>query len=200
LLGLLTYQPMTGYELKQFFDSTVKHFWNAELSQIYPTLKSLEEQEHVDMTVDVQENRPNRKVYRITDAGREELRRWMREPGRVSDMRDPFMIKVFFGTEMLAEDMLILLRREMEEHQKALAYDETEMRDKIRHATEHEQYTTRHALYWTLTLEMSMAYRRAYVQWCKDAMRIIESSVLEEGPSAVALDLREPHEHAGRSA
>jgi hypothetical protein len=101
---------------------------------------------------------------------------------------------------MLAEDMLILLRREMEEHQKALAYDETEMRDKIRHATEHEQYTTRHALYWTLTLEMSMAYRRAYVQWCKDAMRIIESSVLEEGPSAVILDLREPHEHAGRSA
>ena len=42
LLGLLTHQPMTGYELKQFFDSSIQHFWNAELSQIYPTLKSLE--------------------------------------------------------------------------------------------------------------------------------------------------------------
>jgi DNA-binding PadR family transcriptional regulator len=195
LLGLLTYQPMTGYELKQFFDTTVKHFWSAELSQIYPTLKSLEEQKWVEMHVQVQENRPNRKVYELTPEGREEIRRWMREPGVLPDQRDPFLIKVFFGTELPAEDMLILLRREMEEHQKALAFDDTEMRSKIKHASEHEQYSTRHALYWTLTLEMSMAYRRAYIQWCKDAMRMLESTLLDEGPSEVARDLREPHEH-----
>ena len=29
LLGILTVRPMTGYELKQFFDSSVQHFWNA---------------------------------------------------------------------------------------------------------------------------------------------------------------------------
>jgi DNA-binding PadR family transcriptional regulator len=195
LLGLLTYQPMTGYELKQYFDTTVKHFWSAELSQIYPTLKSLEEQGWVEMHVQVQENRPNRKVYGLTPGGREEFRRWMREPAVLPDQRDPFLIKVFFGTEVPAEDMLILLRREMEEHQKALAFDETEMRAKIKHASEHEQYSDRHALYWTLTLEMSMAYRRAYVQWCKDAMQMLESKLLDEGPSEVARDLREPHEH-----
>jgi DNA-binding PadR family transcriptional regulator len=195
LLGLLTYQPMTGYELKQFFDSTVKHFWNAELSQIYPTLKALEEAGFVDMQVDVQANRPNRKVYRITEGGRDEFQRWAREPMVASDLRDAFMIKVFFGTELPAEDMLVLLRRQMEEHQKALAYDETVMRERIRHGSSEKHFSKKHGLYWTLTLEMSMAYRRAYIQWCEDSMRMLEQSLLDEGPSLLTAELSEEHHH-----
>ncbi len=193
LLGLLTYQPMTGYELKQFFDSTIKHFWNAELSQIYPTLKALEEQGWLEKHVEVQETRPNRKVYEITEAGCGEYQRWVREPMLPADLRDPFMIKVFFGTELPAEDMLVLLRRQKEEQQKVLAFDDMVMRKRISHAQEHEEYSTRHALYWTLTLEMSMAYRRAYIQWCDESMRLLESSVLEEGPSAMTADLSGLH-------
>jgi DNA-binding PadR family transcriptional regulator len=191
---------MTGYELKQFFDSTIRHFWNAELSQIYPTLKSLEEQGLLEKHVEVQETRPNRKVYEITDAGRGELQRWVREPMLPADLRDPFMIKVFFGTALPAEDMLVLLRRQKEEQQKVLAFDETVMRQRIGHAQEHEKYSTRHALYWTLTLEMSMAYRRAYAQWCDESMRLLESSLLDEGPSAITADLggSASHEHGSQ--
>ena len=193
LLGLLTYHPMTGYELKQFFDSTIKHFWSAELSQIYPTLKSLEEQGWLEKHVEVQETRPNRKVYEITETGRGEFQRWVREPVLPADLRDPFMIKVFFGTALPAEDMLVLLRRQKEEQQKVLAFDETVMRKRIGHAQEHEEYSTRHALYWTLTLEMSMAYRRAYTQWCDESMRLLESSLLDEGPSPMTADLSDRH-------
>ncbi len=39
LLGFLNYGSMTGYELKKIFDPSIGHFWNAELSQMYPTLK-----------------------------------------------------------------------------------------------------------------------------------------------------------------
>jgi len=38
LLGALSYQPLTGYQLKQFIDSTARHFWHAQISQIYRTL------------------------------------------------------------------------------------------------------------------------------------------------------------------
>jgi DNA-binding PadR family transcriptional regulator len=195
LLGLLTYQPMTGYELKQFFDSTVKHFWNAELSQIYPTLKALEEHGFVDMEVAVQENRPNRKVYRITDNGRDELQRWAREPMPASGQRDAFLIKVFFGTELPAEDMLVLLRRQMEEHQKLLAFDATVMRERIRHGCTEPHFSKKHGLYWTLTLEMSMAYRRAYIQWCEDSMKMLEEALLEEGPSKITAEFAEHEDH-----
>lgn len=180
LLGILTCKPMTGYELKQFFDSSVQHFWNAELSQIYPTLKSLEEQQYVEMDLQVQQNRPNRKVYEITEKGREEFERWVRAPQPPADLRDPFLIKVFFGTEIPVEDVLVLLRRQMEEQQKVLAFSETVLRERIREGVR-AMHSTRHGLFWTLTLEMANAYRRAYIDWCERSMHLLEESLLPEG-------------------
>jgi len=185
---------MTGYEVKQFFDSSVQHFWNAELSQIYPTMKALEDQGLVEKHVEVQENRPNRKVYEITDAGREELDAWLREPSMPADMRDPFLIKIFFGTEVPVEDVLVLLRRQMEEQQMIMGFADTVLRERIQHAKsepEHE-HDPRHAVFWTLTLEMAIAYRRAYIEWCEKSMHLLEESFLNESPA----DEREPERAA----
>ena len=185
LLGILSYQPMTGYEVKQFFDSSVAHFWNAELSQIYPTLKTLEESSFVSMHVEVQQNRPNRKIYEITNAGRDEFLRWVRGTQPPADLRDPFLIKIFFATDVPIEDVLILLRRQMEEQQKVLLFSETVLRDKIREGVEHS-HSPRHGLFWTLTLEMANAYRRAYIDWCEQSMRMLEESILDAGSQPAA--------------
>jgi DNA-binding PadR family transcriptional regulator len=193
---LLSYEPMTGYELKQFFDSSVQHFWNAELSQIYPTLKTLEEQRWVEKHVVAGDGRPDRKIYELTQDGRAEFVRWVREPAPPADLRDAFMIKIFFGAAMPVEDMLVLLRRQMEEHQKVLAFSETVLRPRIHHAGEHEKYSTRHQLFWTLTLEMAISYRKAYIEWCEKAMLLLESSLLEEGPSIMTAEHAQ-HHHVG---
>ncbi len=185
LLGILTVHPMTGYELKQFFDSSVQHFWNAELSQIYPTLKSLEEAAYVDKRVEIQESRPNRKIYDITESGREEFARWVRAPQPAGDMRDPFLIKLFFGTELPVEDILVLLRRQMEEQQKVLAFCETVLRERIRESVAKHD-SPRQGLFWTLTLEMAIAYRRTYIDWCEKSMALLEESFMGEGASAGA--------------
>ncbi len=184
LLGILTVKPMTGYELKQFFDSSVQHFWNAELSQIYPTLKVLEENGWVDKRLEVQESRPNKKIYDITDGGREEFTRWVRHPQPAGDMRDPFLIKVFFGTELPVEDMLVLIRRQMEEQQKVLAFSEAVLRERIREGVQN-LHSTRHGLFWTLTLEMANAYRRAYIEWCTASMQLLEESMLEGAATTI---------------
>jgi DNA-binding PadR family transcriptional regulator len=178
LLGLLSFSPMTGYELKQFFDSSVQHFWNAELSQIYPTLKNLEEQGFVEKHLEVQENRPNRKVYEITPAGRDEFTRWVREPSPPADMRDPFLIKIFFGSQLPLEDMLVLLRRQLEEQQKMVAFSETVLRARIEHADREEHFHDPQApSFWHLTLDMAVAYREAYIAWCERAMQTLEASL-----------------------
>jgi PadR family transcriptional regulator, regulatory protein AphA len=174
---------MTGYELKQFFDSSVQHFWNAELSQIYPTLKALEEAGLVEKEIEVQENRPNRKVYELTDAGRDEFASWARAPQPPADLRDPFLIKVFFGSELPIEDVLVMLRRQREEQQKVLAFSETILRAKIREGVEKLGGATRQGLFWTLTLEMANAYRRAYIDWCERSMELLEQSFLTEHPA-----------------
>jgi DNA-binding PadR family transcriptional regulator len=194
LLGILSLEPMTGYEVKQFFDSSVQHFWNAELSQIYPTLKSLEESGFVDMRVEVQQNRPNRKIYAITDEGRLEFERWIRAPQPPADLRDPFLIKVFFGTEAPVEDTMILLRRQMEEQQKMLLFSETVLRNKITEGVKH-WHSARHGLYWSLTLDLACAYRRAYIAWCEQAMLTLEAS-LPDAPNGDADAATSPAEAA----
>jgi len=191
LLGLLSFAPMTGYELKQFFDSSVQHFWNAELSQIYPSLKNLEEQGFVEKHLEVQENRPNRKVYEITADGRDEFARWVREPSPPADLRDPFLMKVFFGSLLPVEDMLVLLRRQLEEQQKMLAFSETVLRARIDHAAHEEHFEQPEApAFWHLTLDMAVAYREAYIAWCERAMRVLEKSLADGEVPAKALTPR----------
>src|SRR5512133_2958002 len=80
LLGSLIYQPMSGYDLKQFTDRSTSNFWHAELSQIYVTLKALEKEELITSASVQQAARPDRRVYSITPAGRQALDEWLNEP------------------------------------------------------------------------------------------------------------------------
>jgi PadR family transcriptional regulator, regulator of vanillate utilization len=73
---MLTADPMTGYDLVKFFDGTVAYFWNAPHSQIYPELRRMEEAGLVTATTVNRGERATKRVYQITEAGIEEVRRW----------------------------------------------------------------------------------------------------------------------------
>jgi DNA-binding PadR family transcriptional regulator len=96
ILGLLCIRPMSGYDIKQTFDRAIASYWNAGNSQIYTTLKNLSKAGLVDAEVIVQTTRPNRKVYRLTEAGQADLERWLavNVPERFS--KDEFLTKLFF--------------------------------------------------------------------------------------------------------
>ena len=74
VLGLLSLQPSTGYELTQRFDRSLSNAWHASHSQIYPELSKLEAEGLVEV---VAEGARRSKTWAATDAGRDELRRWM---------------------------------------------------------------------------------------------------------------------------
>ncbi len=95
LLGLLR-DPATGYALKNTFGEGIRHFWSAELSQIYPTLKRLEERRMLRSRVEPSAKGPNRKVYSLTDAGREELLRWLRSGPAVGTERFVYLAQLYF--------------------------------------------------------------------------------------------------------
>src|SRR5947207_3510172 len=73
ILGLLGARPMSGYDIKQAFDRALAGYWNAGNSQIYTTLKTLNDAELVEAEVIVQKSRQTRKVYRTTQAGQAQL-------------------------------------------------------------------------------------------------------------------------------
>lgn len=180
LLGFLNYTTMTGYELKQHFDHSIHHFWSANLSQIYPTLTQMENEGLLTMELEYQENRPNRKVYRITEAGREELKRWLRAPMELPPTRVAFLIKVFFAGSLDKEDILAQLRGSMETHKQQLeAYRET-VREVLNQKIE-ATGLKREGLFWGLTLEAGIRFEEAWIGWCKDAIKKIEETSKEGG-------------------
>ncbi len=116
ILGLLGARPMTGYDIKQAFDRALASYWNAGNSQIYTTLKNLSAAKLVELEVIVQKTRPNRKVYHLTAAGREELDRWLKEDVPERFTKDDFLTKLFFCGE--TSDAVTL--RHLVEHRASL--------------------------------------------------------------------------------
>ncbi|MFT4199308.1 PadR family transcriptional regulator [Gordonia sp. (in: high G+C Gram-positive bacteria)] len=90
----LAERPGTGYEIAQQFDRSIGHFWSATHQQVYRTLKKL----HVDGLVDfepvVQDGRPDKKVYQLSDAGREALAKWVSTPTAVTPLRNELGVKI----------------------------------------------------------------------------------------------------------
>lgn len=174
LLGFLNYAPMTGYELKQNFDQSVHHLWNASLSQIYPTLSQMEKEGLLTMEVEYQEDRPNRKVYHITEAGRKELQRWLREPMTLPPTRQAFLIQIFFGGSLTKEEVLTQLRRHLALHQEQLAAYQGPVREVLQQKVE-ATGLEREGLFWGLTLEAGIKYEEGWIAWCEKAIERIET-------------------------
>ncbi|GGL98667.1 PadR family transcriptional regulator [Glutamicibacter protophormiae] len=114
ILGLLCLSPMTGYELKKHFDSSINHFWNADKAQIYRTLAQLVDQGYATVRTVPQSNYPDRQEHHITEAGREVLNQWLSSGAARSPERDPFMGQVFFAAELERDgiEQLLIERRQ----------------------------------------------------------------------------------------
>jgi PadR family transcriptional regulator, phenolic acid-responsive transcriptional regulator len=95
LLGMLS-QPASGYDLKQSFGESLGHFWDAELSQIYPTLKRLEDDGLLRSKREPSEKGPERKVYRRTAAGTRGLKAWLAAGAERSGERLTWLAQVWF--------------------------------------------------------------------------------------------------------
>jgi DNA-binding PadR family transcriptional regulator len=97
ILGMLRHQPRSGYEIKQVVDRSTRFFWAASYGQIYPELRKLAEAGLVEGESQPQGGR-KRTLYRLTPAGREELRRWLGEEPDVPAVRDEGLLKLFFAS------------------------------------------------------------------------------------------------------
>ena len=97
ILGLVSFEEMSGYDLKRFADRSIHHFfWSPSASQVYSELRRLESMGYVLERSVEQRTRPDKRLYRITDRGSEELRRWLDHPDVDQGVRkSTFLLKLF---------------------------------------------------------------------------------------------------------
>ena len=109
ILGLLAQRPMTGYDIKQQVQDILSRIVNASYGTLYPTLHRLLVEQAVEVEEIQQERRPSKKVYHITEQGRQELEAWLRRPALADQIRSEFLLKLYLGVGMAKQDLLNLL-------------------------------------------------------------------------------------------
>lgn len=156
LLALLYQQPMHGYELGKQLNLVVSAEWDVKPGQIANTLTRLNEANLVDYEVEAIDDAPDRKVYFITQEGRQELESWYRSPEvREYRLGDAFYIKFvlsLIGGPVSPEDVLMTQRRELYQQ----LHQATEMAQQADHKTQ---------LPWRLLLESAIMHLEADLRW-----------------------------------
>lgn len=120
-LALLTAQPMTGYELVQYFDATVGLMWAASPSQLYPELRRMETEGLVEAETLPRGTRAEKRRYRVTERGRKDLIEWVRTPLQFPPERDSHRLQIAYGEFTDLDSVTRLLKEHVEYYTGRLA-------------------------------------------------------------------------------
>lgn len=167
ILGLLSHEPMTGYEIKKRIDSTLHFFWSGSFGSIYPTLNCLEKEGKVTKE-NISSNGREKISYSITDYGRESLKDWLSKPVEKDELRYETLLKLFFGTETGLEGALEHIER-FEEKCK----DELAVLNMFEKNLEQFLEDDTHKHYF-LTVKFGIKTYESYLNWCSEAKEKIK--------------------------
>ncbi len=115
ILTMLSEQNATGYDIAKAFDDSLAFFWNASHQQLYRDLKALEREGLVAATLVEQTHRPDKKVYRLTPAGRKQYEDWLCEPVETR-VNSVLLVKLWGLVDSEPARALTLLREQRNFH------------------------------------------------------------------------------------
>lgn len=168
ILGFLNYSPLSGYDLKKVFDDSVQHFWPADQSQIYRTLSGLEEQGWVEVEVVNQAERPDRKVYSITEMGRTELVNWLAIEPREKASRSAALVQVFFFGQLSDEIILERFERYLFMMKTVMtSYEQVPEKLALNMPVSNSE---RENFFWMLTLDLGFRTVQANIDWAESVI------------------------------
>jgi DNA-binding PadR family transcriptional regulator len=178
ILGFLNYRPLSGYDLKKIFDTSVSHFWPADQSQIYRTLNKLADKGFAEMEVIAQADRPDRKEYSITPAGQEELQQWLVTPLPFGGHRNAPMIQVFFAGQLSNAEIVEMYQRVAEFMRIGLQqYDQ--IPQNIEAYADYVD-SPREFFFWMQTLEIGKMTARTNLEWIENMIKKIQAGEIPE--------------------
>ena len=165
VLGLLSFGPRSGYELKKAAEAGVGYVWTAAKSHVYGVLPRLVEGGYATTRRVTQERRPDKQVYRITRKGECAFHEWLEAPIEERGSRSPFLLKVFFGGLMSKEALTAHIQRWRAQVAEQLE-EYREIEGRIRDDPQ--------SYYGYMTLRWGLAQGRAWIRWADEMLRELE--------------------------
>lgn len=167
LLGLLSHEPLTGYEIKKRLDTSLRFFWGGSFGSIYPTLSQLESEGKVTKE-DVSSSKREKIAYSITKVGRDSLKEWLAKPAEKDEIRYETLLKLFFSNEVgLAGAMehILAFEEKCKNELMVLNMFAENLLSYIGEDTHKHYY---------LTVLFGIRSYEAYLKWCKEAKKLIK--------------------------
>lgn len=172
ILGLVSREARSGYEIKAVVDRSTRFFWAASYGQIYPELKRLDEAGLVAGS-DSPTGGRRRTVYEITADGEAELKEWLRQPPETFEMREEGLLKLFFAGVLPPEEAIEIVRS-MRAHREAL---NRQLRTMQGTKAEIEDP------YPPLVLECGIEFTDWFADWCRRAEERLAATLGRKGAS-----------------
>ncbi|HAX51523.1 PadR family transcriptional regulator [Muricomes intestini] len=167
ILGLLSHEELTGYEIKKRMDTALKYFWGASYGSIYPTLSDLVSR-GLATKKESTENKRNKQIYTITDKGHKYLKQWLALPVEKDELRYETLLKLFFGNDVGPLQTIEHITAFQDKIEKEIPYlleAEKALKNCLNDDATHK--------YYLLTVEFGIKTYHAYLEWCKEAKEFL---------------------------
>ena len=175
ILGLLSHEDRTGYDIKKNIDESIRFFWKGSFGSIYPALAGLEEEGSIKRLKNKNHGGREKITYSITKHGKDILKAWIRDEKAVNDLKYESIMKLFFGGVESKEVSL----RNIEVFEEQIRADLKVLRiykenlEKVLDDGDH--------MYFYLTVLFGIETYEAYIKWCSKAKKILYCAAKRTG-------------------
>lgn len=174
VLTALLEREYSGYDLAKEFDASVANFWMATPQQLYRELDRLAEQGLIQARVVHQERRPNKRMFSLTDIGREAITQLTAKAPKPSMMRDDLMIKVAAADAGDTRAVRDSIAERLQWAQAKLERYERLRTRLLAGRSEEEFVTDAERVGPYLTLLRGISFEQENIRWAERALKIIE--------------------------
>jgi len=164
-LGLLTLRDASGYEIKKSFENDLSDFYEASFGSIYPALSKLTAEGLLTCTAQPQEKRPDKKVYRITPAGRLAFLDALAKPPGRDHVRSDFLATMLFADLLPARHLAQLIDERLVMHRRSILEQRALLKD-VKSAGKR------------FIIDYGLAWHEAAIAYIEENRHLIESEAL----------------------
>ncbi len=172
LLVVLKKKKSTGYEITKWFDGPLGYFWNTSHQRVYRALATLHKDGWVRYELVRQTDKPDKKVYELTEQGEAALQKWLKTPLKIPPINEPFLVKLFAGKDADPK----VLHEELSRHYEEYVAIQEEYK-KIEQQYFPDGFTddaANNMMY--LTLRRGFYHQEATLKWAEEALAVLKNA------------------------
>ena len=163
ILGLLSWKPSSGYELKKIFEDSPYLYWSGNNNQIYKSLLELQKDGMITYETIHQDGSPSKKIYSVTQKGMEELKEWITSASAVPEFKKPFLIQLAWADMLSKDELSELLTR----YEKEIETQLTHQKEKFDRQKDWPNRSPRETFLWNMISVNLMSTFQSELNWVR---------------------------------